>query len=282
LNSDVIKKEVSIDGNTKEVGITDILTITNTNLKNVDMGLIKNPVLDFKLDKYVSKITVSNGSGTKEYEYNNSQLAKVEIPAKQINNTEIKIEYKIVVINEGEVEGYINEIVDYLPSELAFSSEENKGWNKNKEGNLTNTTLSTEKIKPGESKEVTLILTKRMTENSTGTIINAAEIGETTNTKNVLDIDSTEANKLEKEDDYSEAKVIISIKTGAIMYGLFILISLLVVALVMYIMKRKNINKKIIGLSILGISRGICYNSIYNIIFYVCGWRRACNYRNAS
>lgn len=253
LNSDVIKKEVSIDGNTKQVGITDILSITNKDLNNIDMGLIKNPIFDLKLDKYISKITVSNSKGTTETTYENSKLAKVEIPAKQLDNSTVEIEYKIVVTNEGEVTGYISEVLDYLPSELTFDSDKNTGWAKTSNGELKNTSLSTQSIEPGESKELTLILTKEMTQNVTGRIINTAEIGETINTKNVQDVDSIEGNKVETEDDYSEAEVIISVKTGTIMYLSFILISLLSVVLIVYIMKKKNVNNKIIGLSILGI-----------------------------
>lgn len=236
LNSDAIKKEVSIDGNTKVVGITDILTISNTNLKNIDMGLIKNPVFDFRLDKYVSKVTVSNDSGTKEYEYNNSQLAKVEIPAKQINNTEVKIEYKIVVTNEGEVAGYVNELIDYLPSELQFDIMNNNGeWSKNGNSELINTSLSTEKINPRESKEITLVLSKKMTDNSTGKIVNEAKIYKINNTSNLSDINS--------ENDYSKADIIISIKTGIVTYIIYIMIILVMLLIIFVLMKNKKIKQ---------------------------------------
>ncbi len=46
--------------------------------------------------------------------------------------------------------------------------------------------LSDVKINPGESKEVTLILTKKMTENNLGTTYNTAEIASVSNSENLL------------------------------------------------------------------------------------------------
>lgn len=74
--------------------------------------------------------------------------------------------------------------------------------------------LSDVKINPGESKEVTLILTKKMTENNLGTTYNTAEIASVSNSENLLDKDSTPNNKQNGEDDFSEADVIVNIKTG--------------------------------------------------------------------
>lgn len=255
LNSDAIKKEVSIDGNTKQVGITDILSITNKDLNNIDMGLIKNPIFDLKLDKYISKVTVSNSQGTTEKTYENEKLAKVEIPAKQLNSSTVEIEYKIVVTNEGEVAGYISEVLDYLPSELTFDSDKNTGWSKTSNGELKNTSLSNKSIAPGESKELTLILTKKMTQDTTGRIVNAAEIGEAINIKNLSDRDSTEGNKVETEDDYSTAEVIISVKTGVVAYIMYTIIILVVLVIMFILIKNKKINHLsmlcIIGLSVI-------------------------------
>ena len=52
----------------------------------------------------------------------------------------------------------------------------NKNWTINSNGEAVNTT--NQSIKPGESMELELILTKTMTSNSTGTFTNKAEIRE--------------------------------------------------------------------------------------------------------
>lgn len=244
-NSDAIAKEVSIDGQNKIVGVTDILNIKSDNIENIDIGLIKSQKFDLKLDKYVSKITVENSDGTKEYSYKNSKLAKVEIASKKLAGSTVKIEYKIVVTNEGELSGEVNEIIDYLPSGMTFDSELNKGWYKGYDGNLRNSSLAENKINPGETKELTLILSRTLTENSTGMIENIAEISSATNVNYVSDIDSTPGNKKEGEDDYSKAQVIVSIKTGIVQSITMIFIVLAVLIAVAFIMKNRKIRKSI-------------------------------------
>ena len=241
LNSDVVKKDIAINGVESTVAVTDTITIDGQNILNIDMGLIKKQIFDFSLQKYVSKITVNDGKKQKEYNYNNSKLAKIEISAKTLKSTKLYIEYKIVVKNEGEVEGYITELVDYIPEDLTFETELNQDWSKNTDGSLKNTGLSKTKIFPGEEKEIKIILTKNMTEDSTGTITNVAEIGKTNNSNNLKDIDSTENNKNQKEDDYSEAEVIISVSTGIVKFTLLVFIILIILILLRKIIITKKI-----------------------------------------
>lgn len=237
LNSDAISKEVSIDGITKKVGITDTLRVQDNGLSNIDMGLISNTTFDLRLDKYISKIDVQTTKGNKVYNYENTQFAKIEMKAKELKNSMITIEYTIKVTNEGDVEGFASQIVDYIPEGYNFDTSINKGWVQNRDGSLVNKTLSNEFINPGESKELTLILTKQMTEDSTGTVINAAEIAESKNSYNLPDQDSTAGNKA--EDDYSEAELLISIETGILTYTLITFIAVGGLLLIAFAMKRK-------------------------------------------
>ena len=71
-------------------------------------------------------------------------------------------------------------------------------------------------INPGETKEVTLILTKKMTDNNLGLYHNQAEIYEAYNDLGIDDIDSTPGNKVSTEDDISSADALISVKTGEV------------------------------------------------------------------
>ena len=66
----------------------------------------------------------------------------------------------------------------------------------------------------GESKEVILVATKKLSSTSIGRITNVAEIQSSLNIKNLSDIDSKEGNRNTEEDDYSEAEILISVKTG--------------------------------------------------------------------
>ena len=149
--------------------------------------------------------------------------------AKQIQGSNVIIEYSIVVTNVGEVAGYARSIIDYMPSDLEFSSELNKDWYE--EGNsLYTTTLGNEIINPGESKTVTLTLTKKMGEDNVVSR-NNAEIYEDYNNLGFEDGNSTPGNNVAGENDTGAADVIISIRTGGVVYmSIGIIIAIVVVA----------------------------------------------------
>ena len=243
LNSDVIAKEV--DG--KTVAITDEIEVKDNNTEYVNAGLVENKIFDLRLDKYINKVTIQIQTGTKVVEYNKAQLAKVELDAKQINNTTVLVEYGIDITNEGEVAGYANEIIDYLPNNFKFSSEINKSWyTTTDENKLHNISLANEIINPGETKTVTLTLVKTMNENNVGTTVNTAEIAKASNDLLISDKDSTANNKANGEDDISTAELIISIKTGvglAIGIGLIIIIVLVISAIIIIVKKRRKENE---------------------------------------
>lgn len=231
VNSNAISSKVSEDDQKKKNAITDAIHIEDSSVSYINLGLIKNEKFDLELNKYVSKITVQDSKNTKTYEYDKSKLAKVDLDYKTLNNTTIIVEYKIAVTNTGDIPGYVKKIVDYMPKELEFSSELNKDWYLADNGDIYNSSLADEKINPGETKEVTLVLTKSMSSEDNMTVINNnAEIYESYNDLGVNDNDSTNANKAQGEDDMSSADVLLSLKTGsAVMY---ITLSITIVALI--------------------------------------------------
>ena len=125
---------MAIDGVVKKVGITDIINVNSNDVTDINMGLIYKAKFDLKLDKYVNKIKVTNGNGTKEYNFSNQKMAKIEIPVKQISNTTIEIQYKIVVTNEGTTDGSVTEIIDYLPNGMTLNDN---NWKTNSDGNCS-------------------------------------------------------------------------------------------------------------------------------------------------
>ncbi len=241
-NSDVALNKLLIGNETKEVAATDMLEINNNNISNIDAGFIKLQNFDLKLDKYIGRILIQNASGTTVREYDNSNLAKAEIPGKYLNGTTVIIEYKINVTNNGEVEGYAKKIADYAPADLKFSSELNKDWYQ--VGNTLYTEkLANEKIKAGETKTITLTLTKTMTENNTGSIANIAEIVEDYNELGIKDSNSTPGNRIKTENDYSIAEAIISVKTGGMVYAIGAVIATIVIlgiVTIVIVIKKKN------------------------------------------
>lgn len=245
-NNDASKAKVNIDGIAKTVGITDVLVIDNSNLTNIDLGLKESKIFDLKLEKNISKVKVNNSKGKKEYKFNNTSLAKVDIPAKNMEGSVVTIEYQFVITNEGNIAGYANEITDYIPKELTFDQKNNGSWTLTNNGYVKNTSLTSTSIAPGESKTLTLYLTKTMTKSSTGIIKNSAEITKSSNVKNTKDIDSTAGNKVSGEDDYDSADILISVKTGFYRNTIIILTLIIAFLLMIYFIRKhkiKNIKK---------------------------------------
>lgn len=242
-NSSAMMKELTIEGNKQNVASTDIIEVSDKNIQDINIGLIKLQNFDLKLEKFVSKIIVQDSTGTTVKEYGDATLAKAELDRKKINGATVLVEYKIRVSNVGEVDGYARKIADYMPNDLKFSSELNKDWYQTSEG-LYNSSLANEKITAGESKEITLTLTKSMTENNVGRINNSAEIAEAYNDLGLADSNSTPGNKAQEENDYGSADIILSIKTGGMTYVGITAGIVILLAAVAFVIIKINKNKK--------------------------------------
>ena len=232
-NNDTLEKDVRMFGEIKKVAMTNIVNLTSSQA-NIDIGLLENKNFDFSINQTIQKVTVSNKKGTKEYTYDNKKLAKVEIHSKQLAGSTIVVEYKIKVTNEGELVGRIYDIIDEIPSKLEFHSELNEGWSRTEQYKISNTSMVTKDIQPGESIEFTVTLSKTLTEDSVGTITNVSSIGTTDNSRQV-----TEKN-LDNNTDKTE--VLIQVATGKqiALRVIGIILGVLVLAFIMTIIIRKT------------------------------------------
>lgn len=222
-NSDFINTIMEIRRKEQTVAVSDTIKVTDSNVRNIDIGLIELDKSDMKLDKYISAVTITYGNTIKTYNYDNLKVAKVEIPAKELKNATVIVEYKIVLTNEGSIANYVRKVVDYTPKGMNFNSELNKDWYTSNNGDLYNSSLANTKIEPGQSKEMSLTLIKKMTDTNTGIVNNNAEIYEVYNEEGKQDVDSIAGNKVSGEDDMSSADLVISVKTGdAIIYTIII------------------------------------------------------------
>ncbi len=235
-NSNVINSNIEVNGENKNVAITDSINL-NTNVRNVNMGLVEARPFNLQIQKFVDKITVSNEEGTKEYvQKPETNLAKIEIGSKYLDGSNVSIEYKIRVTNTGEVAGYAKNIIDVLPSELNFSSSVNPDWYQSGE-NLNNISLTNTIINPGETKELELVLTKTMTSSNAGLVNNQASIESSY---------SPEGIDLNDSDDESSADVIIGIKTGGIVsYTVLTLTIIIIICGIAYLVNKKLLKDKI-------------------------------------
>lgn len=224
INSDVVKVTKTIEDVETTCAQTNLLTV-NSNLTNIDIGLITNKKFDFIVENYISKVTTATANETTEKTYNKSGLAKVEIKSKEINGAKVDVEYKIVITNAGELSGTVGRVIDYIPEGMKLASASSTAWTTTTDGNIVNRSLASRTIEPGESVELTLVLTKTMDENSTGTFKNRVEIQELTNRLNKEE-ESTENNS-------DKSELIISISTGAVIYVSIVLV--LFIALMIFL-----------------------------------------------
>ena len=236
VNSDVITTKIEQDGVLRNGAVTDVITVADGSISNIDIGLVEALKFDLSLDMGISKITVQNSKGTNTVEYDNSKLTKTEIAAKQIAGSVVYFEYTFKVKNEGEISGYAKNIVDYIPEDMNFNSGMNPEWYTGTDGNLYTTQLSNVEIMPGETKTFTLVLSRTMTNESTGSISNTAEIAEDYNIYGVSDLDSTPSNKIQNEDDFARADSYLSVKTGEVfIYISVIITTILLVGIAVFI-----------------------------------------------
>ena len=242
-NSKAVLNNININGQEIVAAVTDIIDVQK-DVENINIGLKENLIFDLELSKYVSKIVVQTSRETKTYDEEEDTLAKVEINQNQIQGSLVVLEYTIKVRNNGEISGYASNIVDYLPSGLTFSSELNSDWYLS--GNYLYTkSLENVELKPGEEKEVKLILTKTMTENNLGLVNNRAEIYQDYNIYGETDIDSTPNNQVQDEDDFSSVDVIIQVATGGrdIAYITLFIINVVLIGFAIELMIKKRIIK---------------------------------------
>ena len=243
VNSDVISTRIEQDGSYRNGAVTDVITINEGSISNIDIGLVEAMKFDLSLDMGITRVTVQNSQGTRTTNYDMTTFTRAEVSQRFLAGSEIYIEYTMVVTNEGEVAGYASTIVDYIPEGMNFNSSLNSNWYTGNDGNLYSTALSDREIAPGESVTLTLVLSKTMTNENTGTVSNTAEIATDYNIYGISDMDSTPGNNNQNEDDFARADCILSVATGGVwIYASVIITTALLVGTAVFIivLKRKN------------------------------------------
>ncbi len=238
VNSDVVTTQIEQDGRIRNAAITDVITISNGSISNIDIGLVLADTFDLQLEKSVTKIITQTSQKTESHDYENAKLAKTEIASKYVSGATVHIVYEMKVSNVGDVAGFAKKIVDYMPEGMVFNSalEDNKGWYTGTDGNLYYTGLADTELKSGESRTIKLVLTKQMTVDNTGIINNTAEIFEDYNIYGISDCNSTPGNQVQRENDLGSADATILIKTGEVFIHVSVIItSILLGSIVVFI-----------------------------------------------
>ena len=181
------------------------------------------------IEKSLSRIRTVNPKGKEQnYSYDKgTRIGKLEVAARNLVGTEVMVEYTIKISNLGESKAYISEIIDELPEDLEFDASSNSGWYE-EGGKLRYTNLS--EIEVGQTREIKLIATIKLTNDNLG-IIN-----------NVATINATDGNNIQEsntQNNTSNAQLIIGTSTGRIVLNILGMVALLaIIGVGLFIIKK--------------------------------------------
>ena len=166
------------------------------------------------------------------------KLEKVEIYRKATEDTSVQVEYKIKVMNTGEISGNAT-IEENIPAGMSLAN--NDGTWEEQEGKLIKVIPE---LGAGETKEYTVLLNWEQTGENMGEKANEVKLVETGNVPGFVDNND--------KDNTSNANVIISVETGELPIGLILALVALVgletitlrYAMVLTKKQKKKVNKK--------------------------------------
>lgn len=216
--------EISEDADENDKPIDDIDSTPGNNKDgedDIDIDKVRVKYFDLALKKWVTQaIVIQDGKTTitetgHTGDENPEPVVKVDLKKSDLKKVTVKFKYKIKVTNEGELEGYVKEIKDYIPDGLKFVADDNPLWKQISEKEVVTEQTKDILLKPGESTTVEIILTWENSDKNLGLKVNWAEISKDYNEYgDTPDIDSTPNNNKPGEDDIDNAPVILAIKTG--------------------------------------------------------------------
>ena len=240
INHAQIIDDSDSDGNS----VTDRDSTTNVWIDgedDQDYDVVKLGYFDLALYKWVTDAIVTGDGKTTEYpsyhsEMDKSNMVDVSIKKNKLNDVTVKFKYQIKVENQGTIAGKALEVKDHIPAGLKFVAEDNTefGWVAVDDQTVTTDYLKDTILEPGETAEVTIVLTWINGSDNLGEKVNYAEISEDENEHGWKDIDSSTNNfkDVPKEDDEDGDVVMLQIRTGAASYVVYIAIALAAMSIV--------------------------------------------------
>lgn len=217
LNSDVI----NTTQDEQTIAKTEVISLQAGKKENVNIGLVLSKKFDISINKEITKVTINNGQGISSYDFENTNMAKVEIDGEYLKGSLILVEYQITVTNVGEIAGYVKTISDMIPEGMKFNSELNPEWYQENNEELYSKSLADKELQPGETATITLTLTKEMTDDKILAPVNKVIIQEAFNNHLVKDIST--------ENDEAEATIIISLTTGKTQSYMWLVITVIAI-----------------------------------------------------
>ena len=163
-------------------------------------------LFNLSVDKWVSGTTI-NGIPQLAQNYNSrDELYKIDIHRSKVETADVKITYTIRITNTGEIEGTADRITELIPQGYTYNQEDNSIYWQESNGILTTDALKDEMIKPGEYKDIEIVLRWSKGENNFGQKDNTVILSSETNPAGYEDIN--------EEDNSDKSEMLLTVATG--------------------------------------------------------------------
>lgn len=171
---------------------------------------------DLQIEKRITQIITTDKTTNTVKKHDIYQkannIAKLDLPSKNIENTKLDIIYEIKVTNIGDYNATIDQIIDLLPNGANFSKEGNEGWYVGENGHIIYDNFQ-EYLRPNEEKVVKLKLIYDLDESGMAQIENNAYVLATKDIDEKIITDEGNI-KIEETNNYARSELIVSIITG--------------------------------------------------------------------
>ena len=209
------------DEGTKQVAVSDGIKIDFQSKSDENLGLVNNNTFNMSLKGEVTKLKLVNGDNKNDITDKkvDKTVNKFKVSPFTSGNSNVEVEYKLKVVNEGNVPGKITKIGAYLSNDEKLVEGQN--WKLEHDGLASSRQLENEEIEPGQEKEITISIATTMDKVMDKVLSNRFEILETSNNLGVKDINSVEGNNSTNEDDNVMLDVIVNKDFTIIFVGIF-------------------------------------------------------------
>ena len=190
------------------------------------------PVFDLQVTKRLTQVRVIRKGVIKTLNKTvDSEIMKVDIPAAQVDETELEIDFDIIIKNVGEVDGWVTELADLFPADFELIDEKGK-WV------ASDVSATTEKYKnkgiaPGGTLTVPVTMKWKLKSDNIGARTNKAKILQYRNEYDLID---------PTPDNEGEDGLLVTIKTGGIKSWIGQVFALIVLAFVSLAIVKKLLN----------------------------------------
>ena len=155
-----------------------VLYPPTNNISNMDIGLLPKHTFGFIMNKYITRIDLTNNGSITTNNYDN--LSTVSLSVINPKRYTAKVYYGISITNNSNKAGYINLVKEDIPNGFIFDKNypENAGWFE-VDGMVGNRTLENTLVSPNETVylQIVLFLPAR---DEAGTFVNTASVAEIT------------------------------------------------------------------------------------------------------